>query len=199
MWSQTGSSRIALRMPALLGWVRRRLRPTRTIAVLAGLLVSLTVAAQQPVKVEVFTLSTIVMTNTPGATIYYVDGISQIQHWLSAGLPKDPAAAQIIVKERWSTLGRAGNERLQNAGVGLGRVVEVQEGIHAEPDQDLVPSLPQSVVSQHLGCHQPGVMFEHARSHPTGDLQESRPRALSDVEELRGAESLAVGLRLLAG
>jgi integrating conjugative element protein (TIGR03757 family) len=97
----------------------------------AGLLASPTVCAQQPLKTEVFTLSTIAMTNTPGATIYYVDGISQVQNYLSAGLPKDPAAAQVIVKERWGPLGRQGNQRLQNAGVGLGRAVQL--GINRAP------------------------------------------------------------------
>ena len=95
------------------------------------MVISLTVGAQQPVKTEVFTLSTIAMTNTSGATIYYVDGISQIQNFLSAGLPKEPAAAQAIAKERWGTLGRQGNQRLQNAGVGLGRAVQL--GINRAP------------------------------------------------------------------
>jgi integrating conjugative element protein (TIGR03757 family) len=98
---------------------------------LTGLHVSVTVSAQQPIKTEVFTLSTIAMTNTPGATIYYVDGISQIQNFLSAGLPRDPTAAQAIAKERWGTLGRQGNQRLQNAGVGLGRAVQL--GINRVP------------------------------------------------------------------
>lgn len=97
----------------------------------AGIVISLAVGAQQPVKTEVFTLSTIAMTNTSGATIYYVDGISQIQNFLSAGLPKEPAAAQAIAKERWGTLGRQGNQRLQNAGVGLGRAVQL--GINRAP------------------------------------------------------------------
>jgi integrating conjugative element protein (TIGR03757 family) len=97
----------------------------------AGMLISVTVSAQQPIKTEVFTLSTIAMSNTPGATIYYVDGISQIENFLSAGLPKDPVAAQAIAKERWATLGRQGNQRLQNAGVGLGRAVQL--GINRAP------------------------------------------------------------------
>ena len=106
-------------------------RTGASMVAVAGLLVSLTVSAQQPLKTEVFTLSTIAMTNTPGATIYYVDGISQVQNYLSAGLPKDPAAAQVMAKERWGTLGRKGNQRLQNAGVGLGRAVQL--GINRAP------------------------------------------------------------------
>ena len=97
----------------------------------AGMFVSLANYAQQPIKIEVFTLSTIAMTNTLGSTIYYVDGISKIQNFLSTGLPKDPAAAQVMAKERWGTLGRQGNQQLQNAGVGLGRAVQL--GINRAP------------------------------------------------------------------
>ena len=109
----------------------RACRPGALVVAVAGILVSLTVNAQQPIKIEVFTLSTIAMTNTPGSTIYYVDGISKIQNFLSAGLPKDPAAAQVMAKERWGTLGRQGNQQLQNAGVGLGRAVQL--GINRAP------------------------------------------------------------------
>ena len=106
-------------------------RPGALVVAAAGMFVSLAIYAQQPIKIEVFTLSTIAMINTPGSTIYYVDGISQIQNFLSAGLPKDPAAAQVMAKERWGTLGRQGNQQLQNAGVGLGRAVQL--GINRAP------------------------------------------------------------------
>jgi integrating conjugative element protein (TIGR03757 family) len=99
--------------------------------VVCALLVSSVCYGQQHPKVEVFTLSTIAMTNTSGATMYYVDGISQVQNFLSAGLPKDPTAAQSIVKERWGRLGRDGNQRMQQAGVGIGR--SVQLGINRAP------------------------------------------------------------------
>ena len=106
-------------------------RPGALVVAAAGMFVSLAIYAQQPIKIEVFTLSTIAMTNTPGSTIYYVDGISKIQNFLSTGLPKDPAAAQVMAKERWGTLGRQGNQQLQNAGVGLGRAVQL--GINRAP------------------------------------------------------------------
>lgn len=135
MWSLTRLKRFGVRTMAIRGSIHRcdtrdrhapACRLVAFMVALTGLHVSVTVNAQQPIKTEVFTLSTIAMTNTPGATIYYVDGISQIQNFLSAGLPKDPAAAQAIAKERWGTLGRQGNQRLQNAGVGLGRAVQLR-------------------------------------------------------------------------
>jgi Protein of unknown function (DUF1525) len=43
----------------------------------------------------------------------------------------DTAAAQVMAKERWGTLGRQGNQQLQNAGVGLGRAVHL--GINRAP------------------------------------------------------------------
>jgi integrating conjugative element protein (TIGR03757 family) len=129
MWSLSRLKRTGLRPTGSLSGAPT----TKWLApcVVLALLVSSPCYGQPKPKVEVFTLSTIAMMNTHGATIYYVDGISQVENFLSAGLPKDPGAAESIVKDRWGRLGREGNQRLQHAGVGLGR--SVQLGVNRAP------------------------------------------------------------------
>ena len=51
-------------------------------------------------RIEVFTNSSILLTETEDAKIYYMDGLDQLERELSQGLPNDPEQAANIAKQR---------------------------------------------------------------------------------------------------
>lgn len=90
----------------------------------------LAVSAHAEATVEVFTLSTLPVTNARGATVFYLDAVTQLEQQLSQDLPADPVQAQAEAARRISALGpqlqarvRAGADGLARAGqLGVQRI-----------------------------------------------------------------------------
>lgn len=76
-------------------------------------------------------MSTMPLQNVRDARVYYLDGLVQIEEYLSAGLPGDQTQAQAIVAQRISGLGASFKQRAQNAGGGLGRAMQL--GVQRAP------------------------------------------------------------------
>jgi len=99
----------------------------RASAALCTALCCSAAVAQVPVPppltahVEVFTNSSILLTGTEGARIYYVDGLEQLENELSQGLPEDPQRAAQIARNRLRMMGSALQKRAMNAGEGITR------------------------------------------------------------------------------
>lgn len=97
------------------------------VAALCAALCGSTAVAQVPVPppltvhVEVFTNSSILLTGTEGARIYYMDGLEQLENELSQGLPEDPQRAAQIARNRLRMMGPALQKRAMNAGEGITR------------------------------------------------------------------------------
>ncbi|RTL26880.1 MAG: TIGR03757 family integrating conjugative element protein [Burkholderiales bacterium] len=74
------------------------------------------------VRIEVFTNSSIYLTNTAGATVYLLDGLEQLEEELSQGLPTNEAAAEPVARERLRKMGAAElQRRAANASEGIAR------------------------------------------------------------------------------
>lgn len=81
-------------------------------------------------SVEVFTLSTLRVTNAGGATVHYLDAVASLERELSLDLPADPVRAQAEAARRMAALGeqlqarsRAGADALARAAqLGVQRV-----------------------------------------------------------------------------
>lgn len=71
--------------------------------------------------VEVFTLSTIPLTNTTGATVHYLDTVSLLEQQLSADLPQDPERAAAVARERMARMGAGLTRAAQQGAQSLAR------------------------------------------------------------------------------
>lgn len=78
------------------------------------------------VGVEVFALSTMPIVNARDANVYYLDGIAQVEAALTDGLPLNEQQARAITEDRIRRLGRGLNEKMRQAGTGLGRALELR-------------------------------------------------------------------------
>lgn len=75
-----------------------------------------------PVRIEVFTNSSIYLTHTAGATVYLLDGLEQLEDELSQGLPTNEAAAEPVARERLRRMGATElQRRAANAAEGIAR------------------------------------------------------------------------------
>ena len=81
-------------------------------------------SAAEP-AVEVFTTSTLPVTNARDATVYYLDAIALLEQHLSLNLPQDPARAQQLVAQRIAALGPELESRTRSGAAGLARVVQL--------------------------------------------------------------------------
>ncbi len=88
------------------------------------------VRAAEP-AVEVFTLSTLPVTNARDATVHYMDAIALLEQHLSLSLPPDPARAQQLVVQRMKALGPGLESRARAGAAGLARVAQL--GIQRAP------------------------------------------------------------------
>jgi integrating conjugative element protein (TIGR03757 family) len=84
-----------------------------------------------PLKIEVFTNSTTLLSNTAGAQIYLLDGLKMLELELSQGLPSDAQASAQIAQERIRRMGPALQKRAANAAQGL--TLAKQYGIERVP------------------------------------------------------------------
>ena len=82
------------------------------------------VSAAEP-AVEVFTLSTLPVTNARDATVYCLDAIALLEQQLSLSLPPDPNRAQQLVMQRMAALGPELESRTRAAATGLARVAQL--------------------------------------------------------------------------
>ena len=82
------------------------------------------VSAAEP-AVEVFTLSTLPVTNARDATVYCLDAIALLEQHLSLSLPPDPARAQQLVAQRMAALGPELASRTRAGATGLARVAQL--------------------------------------------------------------------------
>lgn len=81
--------------------------------------------------VEVFTLSTLPLTNVGTATVHYVDAVALLEQHLSVGLPPDPVRAQQLVAQRIAALGPELKTRVRSGASGLARAAQL--GVHRAP------------------------------------------------------------------
>jgi len=92
---------------------------------LAAALVQQATADGSPLRVEVFTLSTVPLTNVRGATVSYVDAVELLEQHLSANLPADPRQAQALAAQRMAALGPQLRARAGAAAAGLARAAQL--------------------------------------------------------------------------
>lgn len=86
----------------------------------------------QNIRVEVFSNSSIYLTNTSDAVVYQLDGLEQLEAELSQGLPSTEAAAMPIAMERLRRMGAQElKRRTDNASEGIVRAS--QYGIDRVP------------------------------------------------------------------
>jgi integrating conjugative element protein (TIGR03757 family) len=83
------------------------------------------IGAAEP-AVEVYTLSTLPVTNARDATVYYLDAIALLEQHLSQNLPPDPARAQQVVTQRMAALGSELESRTRAGAAGLARVAQLE-------------------------------------------------------------------------
>jgi integrating conjugative element protein (TIGR03757 family) len=82
-------------------------------------------------KIEVFTHSTTLLTNTAGAQIYLLDGLKMLELELSQGLSSDAQASAQIAQERIVRMGPALQKRAANAAQAI--TLAKQYGIERVP------------------------------------------------------------------
>jgi integrating conjugative element protein (TIGR03757 family) len=82
-------------------------------------------------KIEVFTNSTTLLTNTAGAQIYLLDGLKMLELELSQGLSSDAQASAQIAQERIARMGPALQKRAANAAQAI--TLAKQYGIERVP------------------------------------------------------------------
>jgi integrating conjugative element protein (TIGR03757 family) len=92
-----------------------------TLLALVHQLASAGVASQ----VEVFTLSTVPLTNASGATVHYLDAVALLEQHLSASLPTDPQQAQALAGQRITALGPQLKARAAAGATGLARAAQL--------------------------------------------------------------------------
>ena len=93
------------------------------VAVLLALSGRTTTAAEP--AVEVFTTSTLPVTNARDAAVYYVDAITLLEQHLSLNLPPDPVRAQQLVAQRMTALGPELESRTRSGAAGLARAAQL--------------------------------------------------------------------------
>lgn len=76
-------------------------------------------------SVEVFTTSTMPVTNAHNATVYYLDAIALLEQHLTLNLPPDAARAQQVVTQRMAALGPELESRTRSGFAGLARVAQL--------------------------------------------------------------------------
>lgn len=105
----------------------------RHASVAIGALLAVHVAAATAAEpaIEVFTLSTLPLTNARDASVYYVDAVELLQQQLSAGLPADPKRAQEMVAQRMAALGPQLETRARAGASGLARAAQL--GVQRAP------------------------------------------------------------------
>lgn len=81
--------------------------------------------ASEP-SVEIFTLSSLPVTNALGATVHVVDALALLEQHLSLNLPADPAQAQGLVSRRMAELGPQLEQRARAAATALARAAQLQ-------------------------------------------------------------------------
>lgn len=83
------------------------------------------VADGAPPRVEVFTLSTVPLTNVRGATVHYVDSVALLEQHLSANLPSDPQQARALAAQRMAALGSHLRAHAAAGAIGLARAAKL--------------------------------------------------------------------------
>ncbi len=109
---------------------RGRAVPGCVLTAFLVLLLALVLVPGKPVRageaprIEVFvTEEFLPLAATQGATVYVIDGISQLQVGLSRELPGDPRAARALVLERFARMEAGSGRQLENAAQGLARAM----------------------------------------------------------------------------
>ena len=74
-----------------------------------------------PPRIEVFTLSTVPLTNVRGATVHFLDSVVLLEQQLSANLPSDPQQARTLAAQRMAALGPQLRLRAGAGAAGLAR------------------------------------------------------------------------------
>jgi len=72
-------------------------------------------------RIEVFATTSTYLTGVENAKVYYIDGLTQLESYLSQGLPADPNRAAELAKQRAKSLGPGLQQRAMNASEGLTR------------------------------------------------------------------------------
>jgi len=107
---------------------------SRHVLCLCGLLLGASITpagAGEPQTVEVFTLSTLPLTNAQGASVHYLDALELLEQHLSLNLPTDPTQAQAAVAQRMAALGPQLERRAQAGAAGLARALQL--GVQRAP------------------------------------------------------------------
>jgi len=103
----------------------------RVMLVVAAVLALPAQAGAAEPAVEVFTLSTLPLTNARDATVRYVDALALLEQHLSMSLPPDPARAQQLVAQRMTALGPDLQSRARAGATALARAAQL--GVQRAP------------------------------------------------------------------
>ena len=76
-------------------------------------------------RIEVFTLSTVPLTNVRGATVHFLDSVLLLEQQLSANLPSDPQQARTMAAQRMAALGPQLRLRAGSGAAGLARAAQL--------------------------------------------------------------------------
>ena len=76
-------------------------------------------------RIEVFTLSTVPVTNVRGATVHFLDSVALLEQQLSANLPTDPQQARTLAAQRMAALGPQLRLRVVSGAAGLARAAQL--------------------------------------------------------------------------
>jgi integrating conjugative element protein (TIGR03757 family) len=76
-------------------------------------------------RIEVFTLSTVPLTNVRGATVHFLDSVVLLEQQLSANLPSDPQQARTLAAQRMAALGPQLRLRAGAGAAGLARAAQL--------------------------------------------------------------------------
>ncbi len=98
--------------------------PLRAVVSVLAALCALPALADRP-RIEVFTISTLPVSNAGDAAVYRLDAVALLEQHLSAELPADPARAQAIVNQRMATLGPQLEARVREGATGLARATQL--------------------------------------------------------------------------
>ena len=82
-------------------------------------------------RIEVFSLSTVPLTNVRGATVYVLDSVVLLEQQLSAQLPSDPQQARTVAAQRMAALGPQLRRRAGAGAAGLARAAQL--GVNQVP------------------------------------------------------------------
>ena len=76
-------------------------------------------------RIEVFTLSTVPLTNVRGATVHFLNSVLLLEQQLSANLPSDPQQARTMAAQRMAALGPQLRLRAGAGAAGLARAAQL--------------------------------------------------------------------------